>query len=99
MAGGACHGADKEKGMKTKCALAAAGLLAVAGAASADHPFTCGERIIDDGEQKALVLEYCGEPTDREGNQWIYDQGAQRFLIVVHFDGDVVTLIEQVPRD
>ncbi len=99
MTGGARHGADKEKDVKTKSALAFAGLLAVAGAASADDPFTCGERIIDDGEQKVMVLEYCGEPTDREGDQWIYDQGDQRFLIVVHFDGDVVDLIEQVPRD
>jgi hypothetical protein len=75
-----------------------AALLALAGAASGDDNFTCGEHIIESGFQKAIVLEYCGEPTERGDSEWIYDRGDERFLVVVHFDGDIVSLIEEVPR-
>jgi len=88
----------KEKTVKIRSALLPAAMLAVAGTASGDDTFTCGEHIIESGFQRALVLEYCGEPTADEDGNWIYDRGETMFLVVVHFDGDEVTLIEEVPR-
>lgn len=61
--------------------------------------FRCGGHIIADGDNKVKVLEHCGQPTDREDNKWIYDRGQEQFLVVVHFAGDEVTLIEEMPRD
>ena len=72
--------------------------MAVAGGAHADGSFYCGEHIIENGMQKAVVAEYCGQPTTEEDGHWIYDRGEEMFLIVVHFDGDEVSDIQQVPR-
>jgi len=84
--------------VKLGSVLAPAVLLAMAGTAYGDDNFYCGETIIENGMQRAMVLEYCGEPTAREGDQWIYDRGDEQFLVVLHFDGDQVSEIEQVPR-
>jgi hypothetical protein len=45
------------------------------------------------------VLEHCGEPTEKDGNHWIYDRGPEKLMVVVHFDQDVVSLIEELPKD
>jgi len=85
--------------LKIRSALVPAALLAIAGTAHGDDGFYCGEHIIEQGMNKDLVVEYCGQPTTEEGDHWIYNQGEGDFLVVVHFDGDQVSLIEQVPKE
>jgi len=59
--------------------------------ALASGSMRCGSHIISAGQRNGPgmyeVLKKCGEPTDRFGNTWIYEQsgGAKR---VVHFDSD-----------
>lgn len=85
--------------MKIRLALVPAALLAIAVTAYGDDPFYCGEHIIEDGMNKDLVAEYCGQPATKEGDHWVYNQGEGDFLVIVHFDGDEVSLIEQVPKE
>jgi len=61
--------------------------------------FVCQGEIIEEGMQKIIVEEKCGKPTELEGDQWVYDRGPEYELMIIHFDGDVVSLIEEVPRD
>ena len=84
--------------MKAACAIVATVLVVGSSAAWSSEAFRCGEHIISDGDQKVKVLEHCGQPMEKEGNKWIYDRGHEKFLVVVHFDQDVVALIEAVPR-
>ena len=59
--------------------------------AFASGSMRCGSHIISAGQRSGPgmyeVLKKCGEPTDRFGNTWIYEQsgGARR---TVHFDSD-----------
>ena len=82
--------------MKT---LAAFLMVVLSAAAWGSETVVCHGHIISDGDPKIKVLKHCGEPTDREGEKWVYDRGPEKFLLVVHFDGDQVSLIEEVPRD
>lgn len=49
----------------------------------------CGSQLIDDGSKdpmtKDQVQSACGEPSSREGNQWIYKQQG-RITKVISFD-------------
>jgi hypothetical protein len=56
----------------------------------------CGTEIIERDASEAEVLEKCGEPTYKEGNQWIYDRGETEKLIIVYIiDGRVAYMEEQ----
>ncbi len=85
--------------MKAVCAIAAVALVFGSSVAWSSEAFRCDGHIISDGDSKIKLIEHCGQPTEKEGNKWIYDRGHQKFIIVVHFDDDVVSLIEEVPRD
>ena len=63
-------------------------LTLVATAVFADVGFRCGQHLIDVGDQREDVLEYCGEPTSQSGYTWIYDRGPTQFKILVHFEPD-----------
>jgi hypothetical protein len=51
----------------------------------------CGGSVIDDAQDvpasAAQVLASCGEPTSREGGEWIYERPGQ-FTNVLKFDSD-----------
>jgi len=79
--------------------IAAAVVLCAASSASADEEFRCQGHIISDGDQRVSVEEHCGRPDSMEENKWIYDRDKSRGIIIVHFDQDTVSLIEEVPRD
>jgi len=56
--------------------------------ANADDSFRCGSHIIDVGDPREDVLEYCGKPTMEEGWTWTYDRGSEEMRRVIHFDAD-----------
>ena len=63
-------------------------LVGTAGAAS----MRCGGHIISSGQRHAMgkyeVLKRCGEPTERSGNTWIYDEpGKMRRVLRFGADG------------
>lgn len=63
----------------------------------------CGGQIIEDGQLqgpfKSDVLAACGEPTARDGNNWIYKREGQ-FTNVLHFnDSGQLEEISQQPNE
>ena len=66
-------------------------LLTLATSASADS-MECNGNLVSSGDSPATVLENCGEPTSRNGDQWIYqiDDSLSR---IVTFSGGVVLSI------
>ncbi len=54
------------------------------------HGMRCGTHIINGGQRSAPykheVLKRCGEPTARNGNNWIYKKSSSVTRVVV-FDG------------
>ncbi len=57
----------------------------------------CGTHIISAGERQNTkryeVLKKCGEPTDRTGNTWIYEQsGGARRVVVFDSDGRLMRI-------
>lgn len=79
-------------------ALLAAGLI---GIAMAGETIRCGTHLITEGDPVTNLLEHCGEPTTRIGNQWIYDFGEDQLVTVVTLRGNDLDIdrIEQIPGD
>jgi len=63
-------------------------LLLAATSVNADDSFRCGSHIIDVGDPREDVLEYCGKPTIEEGWTWTYERGSEELRMVIHFDAD-----------
>jgi len=61
-------------------------------------PFRCGTEVISMGDTKYQVREACGEPDTARTDEWVYDEGPDGMINVVHFVNDQVSLIEQEPR-
>jgi hypothetical protein len=53
-----------------------------------DSELRCGTNLVQPGTPKVKVITWCGEPTDREGAQWIYQQGTTQPAVTVHFEDD-----------
>jgi hypothetical protein len=70
-----------------KPAFFATALILAASTAAADDSFRCGQHLIGVGDARDKVLEYCGEPTSREGWTWIY-QKEERLSVQIHFEAD-----------
>ena len=71
--------------------LASLGLLiglVLASTAALGDSFYCGTHIIEEGDSKAKVEEYCGQPTSQSYDHWVYDRGENKFTITLHFDAD-----------
>ena len=68
----------------------------VIAAANADELFRCGSHIVEIGNNRETVLEYCGQPTTEDGWTWIYDRGPEKFKVLVHFGANgAVNKIEE----
>jgi len=56
----------------------------------------CGQRIISDGGRNGPgqyeVLKKCGEPTERIGNNWIYEKGQKRYVVVFKDNGTIAKI-------
>jgi hypothetical protein len=50
--------------------------------ARADN-FRCDTRLVDVGASEYDLLEWCGEPSARDGSMWIYDRGPEKLKIIV----------------
>ena len=72
----------------SKTIIGAVVALLPAGVAMATDSFRCGTHVISEGLAQRKVLQYCGEPTERRTNEWIYDWGPQKRVMVVKFDKD-----------
>lgn len=59
----------------------------LASTAAADGSYRCGQHIIEVGDGREKVLEYCGEPNAKEGWTWIYQKGEQ-LIVRIHFEAD-----------
>jgi hypothetical protein len=69
-------------------AIAAALLSGTAQAGS----ITCGDAIITDdqpdGQFKQQILDKCGQPTSKDGDNWLYDRShVAQGIYVLHFNG------------
>jgi hypothetical protein len=78
--------------------------LLMAGSAQAGS-MTCGDAIITDdqpdGQFTSQILAQCGEPTARNGNDWLYDRAdVGQGTYVLHFnDAGQLESIEQQIED
>jgi hypothetical protein len=66
-------------------------LLAAATSAIADS-MECNGSLVSPGDSQATVLEMCGEPTSRTGDQWAYQAEGSLSKIVTFGGGVVVTI-------
>lgn len=57
-------------------------------ASLAEDSFRCGTHVISQGLPQRKVLQYCGEPTEKRGDTWVYDWGPERRVMIVKFDPD-----------
>ena len=71
------------------CALLIAATPLIASAGS----LKCQGNIISPGITKAALLQACGEPTSRDGANWIYKMPGDFPMVVVFGIDDVVTFI------
>jgi len=74
--------------------------LVLASTAALGDSFYCGTHIIEEGDSKVKVEEYCGQPTSQSYDQWVYDRGENKFTITLHFgaDGTVDQIEETDPN-
>ena len=63
--------------------------------ASAEDSFRCGTYLITLGNTKADVLAKCGPPTTEEYQTWTYNRGDTKFVTILRFTGERLTIIEQ----
>jgi hypothetical protein len=43
----------------------------------------CGTNLVNVGDEVYTLLEKCGEPTLKDGDNWIYNQGPDSLVMVV----------------
>ena len=68
-------------------------LLTSATAATADS-MECNGNLVSSGDSQATVLENCGEPTSRNGDQWTYKVDDSLSKIVTFGGGVVLTITD-----
>jgi len=68
-------------------------LLMAATSAIADS-MECNGNLVSSGDSQATVLENCGEPTSRNGDQWTYQVGDSLSKIVSFGGGVVLTITD-----
>jgi len=74
--------------------------LVLASTAALGDSFYCGMHIIEEGDSKAKVEKYCGQPTSQSNDHWVYDRGEEKFTITLHFDAEGnVDQIEETDPD
>jgi hypothetical protein len=67
--------------------------LTAATSANADS-MQCNDNLVSTGDTQATVLKSCGEPTSRNGDQWIYQTDNQLSKIVTFGGGVVLTITD-----
>ncbi|MCG6886791.1 MAG: DUF2845 domain-containing protein [Proteobacteria bacterium] len=87
------EGINEEKKMnRTKMGLAISVGLLVMQSVQADS-LQCGTNLVSVGDEEYTLLEKCGEPSMKEGGNWIYNQGQDNLVMVVEIsDGKVQSI-------
>jgi hypothetical protein len=58
--------------------------------------FYCGTHIIDENSNQTEVLEHCGEPDNKQFEQWTYARGEEPDMLI-HFEADgTINRIEEL---
>ena len=58
--------------------------------------FYCGTHIIDENSNQTQVLEHCGEPDNKQIEQWLYARGEEPDMLI-HFEADgTINRIEEL---
>ena len=57
-------------------------------------PMECNGNLVSSGDSQATVLQNCGEPTSRDGDQWTYQQDNSLSKIVTFGGGVVLTITD-----
>ena len=75
--------------------------IAVSALVIAGETMRCEGRVIGEDDHIFDLLEHCGEPTRRVGNQLFYDRGDGKFITIVTIRGhdQSIARIEQQPND
>jgi hypothetical protein len=68
-------------------------VLTTATSARADS-MECNGNLVSSGDSQATVLQNCGEPTSRDGDQWTYQQDESLSKIVTFGGGVVLTITD-----
>ena len=68
-------------------------VLTAATAANADS-MECNGNLVSSGDCQATLLENCGEPTSRNGDQWTYQVEGSLSKIVTFGGGVVLTITD-----
>jgi hypothetical protein len=68
-------------------------LLIAASSATADS-MQCDGNLVSTGDSQATVLQNCGEPTSRNGDQWTYQVDDSLSRIVTFGGGVVLTITD-----
>jgi hypothetical protein len=84
-------GSNRMEHSEIRTAIAVTLLLTAATSAIADS-MECNGNLVSSGDSQASVLENCGEPTSRNGDQWTY-QVDDSLSKIVTFGGGVVLTI------
>lgn len=59
--------------------------------AALGNSMRCGVYLIGNNSSQYEVLKKCGEPTYRQGNEWVYESSTQfTRVITFNFDGKVM---------
>jgi len=69
-------------------------LLTVATLPASADSMECNGNLVSSGDSQASVLENCGEPTSRDGDQWTYQQDDSLSKIVSFGGGVVLTITD-----
>jgi hypothetical protein len=68
------------------------GMLAMSQARS--DSLRCETELVDVGDEVYDLLKKCGEPSAKEGDKWIYDQGPGELRMIVRVADGVVQSIQ-----
>jgi hypothetical protein len=92
--------------MKSKVFIAASCVsLLLAGSARAGS-ISCGDATItddqDEGQTTMQILDQCGEPTTRDGDNWLYDRsdtGQGTYILHFNDSGQLDSIEQQLDED
>ncbi|MGB7934788.1 MAG: DUF2845 domain-containing protein [Gammaproteobacteria bacterium] len=74
--------------------LITATLLLIAATSATADSMECNGNLVSSGDSQATVLQNCGEPASRDGDQWTYQVDDQMSRIVTFGGGVVLTITD-----
>lgn len=59
----------------------------------------CGTDLVNVGDAQSDVLQKCGEPKSKDGNEWIYERPGDLTVIVQFAEGQVLNITNPQQQD